>query len=213
MRKTLFALFAALLIAPTAASAQFYFGIHGGVNVLQDSQWDNAGGSSAPVADVEYKAGGTVGGVVGFRFPVGRRNHIEVEGEVTYRSNELDSYTDWWTGFDIPVTGKVNSTAYMANFWFNFGTGSRWTPYVGGGLGVADVETSGVVLGSTAFQDDSDTVWAGQLGGGVAFGITPNLSLTMDYRAFATEQPRFSNLGVDAEYLSSSLRVGLKLRL
>lgn len=212
MRKTIAALFAAALLAPSAASAQFYFGGHGGLNLVADAEATDVSGAGNH-ADLTFEPGETFGVVVGARIAVGARNAIDLEGEVTIRDNEIDSYTDWWTGIDIPVSGDVSSTAYMANLWFNFGRDRRWTPYVGGGLGLVDVETSGMVVGGTAFGDDEDTVFAAQLGAGVNFGITPNLDLTLDYRAMATETVRFDNLQLDVDYVNYSFRAGIKLRL
>lgn len=212
MRKTIVALFAAALFAPSAASAQLYFGGHGGLNLVADTEaTDVSGGGNH--ADITFQPGETYGAVVGGRIPVGARNAIDLEAEITLRDNEIDSYTDWWTGIDIPVSGDVSSTAYMVNLWFNFGRDRRWTPYVGGGLGLVDVETSGVVIGGTAFADDEDSVFAAQLGAGVAFAITPKLDLTLDYRVLATEAVRFQALQLDADYVSYSFRAGIKFRL
>ncbi len=51
---------------------------------------------------------------------------------------------------------------------------------------------------------------AGQVGAGIAFGISDSTALTLDYRFFATADPDFNNL--KTEYMRHDARLGLRFR-
>lgn len=208
--KYLITVVATLALSVGLANAQFYVGAHGGLSLQSESTLTDKSGVPPLIdVDVDFDAGGTVGGVLGYRFPLGR-NSIDAEVEATYRTNGIDTASA--LGVTVPVAGDLTSVAVMANGWFNFGTGTPFTPYVGGGLGFVFIETDGVSIGGVAFPDDDDTVFGGQFGGGVAYAVTPQLDLTLDYRFLITSDASLKKLQVDAEYMNHSFRAGVKYR-
>jgi opacity protein-like surface antigen len=73
----------------------------------------------------------------------------------------------------------------MANVWYDFDVGG-FRPYVGGGIGWADVEVDGAYITSPSpVIDSSDDGFAWQLGGGINFQVSPNVQLGFGYRYFS----------------------------
>ena len=94
------------------------------------------------------------------------------------------------------VKGDFSMLAFMANVDYDFDTGSRWVPYIGGGLGVAtiSIDTETPSLG-TSLADDSDTVFAYQVGAGIGYEFPleegRSVTVSLDWRFFGTQDPTF----------------------
>ena len=183
--------------------ANWYGSIQAGANWLDDADTTISAGPAALSGDVEFDSGYTLSGAIGYAYPSGLR----LEGELSYRNNDLDQSEG------VGLDGDVTATAVLANLWYDFKTGGKWKPYIGGGLGFAQVnlDLDGVEGISIGF-DDNDWVFAYQLGAGVAFPISSKTMLSVDYRYFATSDPEFKDLGVkiDSEIRSHALMLGLR---
>ena len=44
----------------------------------------------------------------------------------------------------IPVSGPADQLGAMVNVWYDFNEGSRWRPFIGGGIGFVQVDWGGV---------------------------------------------------------------------
>lgn len=193
---------ACLCFATTSQAAQsaqnansFYGGAFGGFTFQPDLDL-SAGGLTF---NLETDPGFNFGAVLGYKMAFGLR----VEGEISYRQNDLDNLA----GF--PLNGDISALTFMGNGWYDFYTGTQWIPYVGGGLGFANVR-----MDSSAFPiDDSDTVLAWQIGGGVGFEMSPGVVLSADYRFLGTADANltddFGNR-FDQEYLSHNIMFGIR---
>jgi OOP family OmpA-OmpF porin len=105
------------LFALRPSNPSFYVGVEGGLNWLLN---DNA---------YTFDTGFAAGGFVGYDF-VGLR----LELETAYRGNNGRS--------SFGTSGTYNQLAVMANAYYDFLPGAILTPYVGGGLGMAFVDSS-----------------------------------------------------------------------
>jgi opacity protein-like surface antigen len=78
------------------------------------------------------------------------------------------------SGGTVSVKGgsKVRQINALANVWVDLPVAERFHPYVGGGLGVAGFESEG----------EGRSVFAWQVGAGLAYDVTPHVALTLDYR-------------------------------
>jgi outer membrane protein OmpA-like peptidoglycan-associated protein len=78
----------------------------------------------------------------------------------------------------------------LFNGFYDLNTGTPFTPYIGGGIGVGFFHAS--LTGNTpaghaiTAYSGSDTTFAYQGIAGVSYALSPNLSLTADYRYLAT---------------------------
>ena len=197
---------AVLLAGAGGASAQsFYVGAYGGVNYGHESDVlvDGIGGASI-ATDIGYAAGGFVGYDFG--------NSFRVEGELAYRRNGLDAMSVG--GGSVPMEGYVSSTALMVNGLYDFDTGSALKPHIGGGVGAAQfsVRDSRPVGDPDPPTNQDDTVLAYQFIAGVGYGLSPTLTLFVDYRLFGTLDPEFTSdtdEKIEVSYLNSSIMVGI----
>ena len=153
-----FALFLMPVLIPDAraADSRWYVGLSVPVMFIDDSEsvttGNNIGGLGSPTGPMptpysanavnEYKTGFRVSGVLGYEFGSGFR----VEGELFFGRANVSKLT--YTGItsgplqinepftDPTVSGPADQLGGMVNVWYDFNTGSRWKPFIGGGIGV-----------------------------------------------------------------------------
>lgn len=183
------AIAALAMTAPAqAAGSGWYLSLSGGANWLDDNDFAVSNGVDTLTVNTESDTGWFVGGAVGYSLSQLVTPGLRVEVEVGYRDNSVDG--DW-----VSTTGVVSdsglleydhtSLSVMANAWYDFDVGGV-RPYVGGGVGWADVEVDGNFLGGDvpAFKY-SDDGFAWQVGGGINFQVSPNVQLGLGYRYFS----------------------------
>ena len=104
----------------------------------------------------------------------------------------------------ITVNGAFSMLAFMANVDYDFDTGSRWVPYVGGGLGLAIISLDTETEAGTSLADDRDTVFAYQVGAGIGYEFPlaegRSLTVSLDWRYFDTQSPTFKGDVTGAEF-------------
>ena len=88
----------------------------------------------------------------------------------------------------------------MVNGFYDVENKTPFTPYIGGGIGFANVD----------LDSEDDRVFAYQLGIGVGYAIDEVITLDLGYRYFATSDPEFLG-GIKAEYSSHNLLVGIRV--
>jgi opacity protein-like surface antigen len=109
----------------------------------------------------------------------------------------------------------------MANAWADFAVSPNVTVHAGGGIGAARVRLGVSSLGGADAitivpLNDSDTVFAFQLGAGAAWHVMPNVSLTLDYRYFQAVNPSFrvtfggASTKFSDDYQAHSIMVGVR---
>lgn len=189
----------------------WYAGLQGGLNIMQDADASDSTGSG----EIRTDEGFAVGGYAGYRLD----NGIRLEAEGTYRQNDLDElsvdtvFSIPVGGVTVPLDGDVSSFAFMANIWFEPQVGEHWLPYIGGGIGGVYIDAD-ASSGGVSLIDDSTTVFGGQVGAGVGYAITSNVVVSLDYRFMVTADPEFDEVGtsdkLDAEYLNHSIMVGVR---
>ena len=149
-------------------------------------------------------------------FAFGRRhsNTLRSEIEVGIRGNDIINNTV--IGFDdtpgITETeenvGSVNAVSLMKNFIIDFDNNSRFTPYVGAGLGVSYVE---VEFGDSSEFEEGQTLFSYQAIGGIATRLTSAADFIVEYRFLGTSEVEFDEFGQELAYNTSNLFFGIKL--
>jgi opacity protein-like surface antigen len=143
-------------------------------------------------------AGFIVGGAVGMSLSNVVKG-LRAEVEVAYRQNQIDGLWTSNTGSPIGVSSGTldidhSTFSVLANAWYDFSLGGV-TPYVGGGIGWADTELDGRYAGGVIGPFDfSDSGFAWQVGAGVNFDVSPNITLGVGYRYFKGPDVRVSSL-------------------
>ena len=211
------------LCVPSVASAAngFYVGGYGGLNFLSDVDTNSVQGNVSTSS--EYDTGYALGAVAGYSFDLDQSRAdglaLRTELDVGYRENSIDSIDGTGTfgnatlsGRTSNVSGDVSTFSGLANAWVDYRVG-RITPYVGGGIGLANVSANGISALGVEAVDDSDTVFAYQLGTGVAYNLTEQFALTLDYSYFATSDPELTDEAggdFEAEVASHSVMAGVR---
>lgn len=77
--------------------------------------------------------------------------------------------------------GDFDSSTWMLNAYYDFDTGTRFTPYIGLGLGMMNVELS-YRPGDVEVIKDDDNVFAYQLIGGLNYEVNDSFSVFASYR-------------------------------
>jgi len=98
-------------------------------------------------------------------------------------------------GLGAMPSGNVHSVALMANAIYDFIPNSRWTPYLGAGIGAANDTVSNVNLLGVESNSANSWQFAYQGIAGVKFAATPQVSFALDFRYFGTTSPSYSIAG------------------
>ena len=164
---------------------------------------------------IESEPGVYTGGTAGYDFGL-----IRLEGELSYRWNEMDSIKDRDTGFKYGgVDGDIGVFAVMANAFFDLHNDSPITPYLGGGIGIATIYLSDTYgtdsdgIRRTLYSEDDESVFAYQVGGGLDIALNRQTSLDIGYRYFETDDASFTSdwyQSKDLELQCHSVAVGLR---
>lgn len=128
-----------------------------------------------------------VGGGVGYRF----NRHLRTDATLNYRTgfksgtdHALDPVT-----LDTLVANKsdIESTTLMANAYYDIAKLNRFTPYVGGGIGMAhntfdgiQMSINGTNVGKGASATSTSFAW--QFSAGTSIDITQKFSADIGYR-------------------------------
>jgi opacity protein-like surface antigen len=167
------------MAAGSAAQAQGFGGVwygkaFGGMTFpsADDTTIYDGDGDSLASGDLDYDTGYTLGAAVGYNV----MPSVAVELEYAYRAADLKG----------DIFGDTSSNAVMANAIYKFpGMGAAGTvqPYIGAGLGWANVDVSTDDFGNFTRNDG----FAYQLIGGVAYAVNPAVSLLGEVRWFGTD--------------------------
>src|SRR4029077_9330412 len=111
---------------------------------------------------------------------------FRVEGEINYHSNQIDTVTSSFlpSPHSFGATGSIDSIGLMVNGYYDFLNSSAWTPYLGGGIGAAQLAVSDAGIPALSSFTASDHNWQFAYQGiaGVRYSFTPSISASLDYR-------------------------------
>lgn len=199
------------LAVPAMASAQglpegLYFGSQVGMTWLNDTTFE-----ATPSSKADYK--GSVASVVegGYRFG----NGLRLGAEIGYSRATIGDITGGSAGRS-GGNGQTSALTYMGVAAYEIQTGTPFRPYIGGGVGVADIglHKAGNLFTAGENASKSDTTVAWQLNAGVTYSLFDNMDVSLGYRYLNADPVKTtSSLGRDFkyEYESHSVMVGLRV--
>jgi len=191
------------VVSQANATEGGYIGIQSGAAQAADAD----GASSTNTWTTEYDLGFTIGAVAGYDF-----GHLRFEGEFAYQKNGFDRSSSLGPG--LPggsyLGGDLKTLSGLANVIFEFENESSITPFIGAGIGIANLEVdnlrSPVFPGST---NADDTVFAYQFIAGISIAVSERIALDLSYRYLATEDP---DLHIRSyEYASHNVLLGIRV--
>jgi opacity protein-like surface antigen len=166
------------------AASGLYISVFGGI--VAPSQVDGQYYGSSDL-DLQTQTGFLLGAAVGTHVTSNLRAEFELSWAHHGVSDDDFMYAGWCgTPGACGATGGLSTLYMLGNVWYDMDIGSGFTPYVGGGVGAA------VVMPDITLYGDSSDVWndarlagAAQLGLGVKWDISDNMTLDLGYRAKA----------------------------
>ena len=181
-----------------------------GVSWLEDANLTSSDAGIDLDSDMEFDTGFLLGAAVGYDF-----GPLRIEAELGYRHHEFDEWknvTVNGTNFgDFSGDGQVITLSSLVNAYVDFAPPNfPVTPYAGGGIGFATIYMNDIEIEHVDLDDDDDTVFAYQLGAGVAYAINPFLTLDIGYRYFATDDPEFDDIDTESEYNSHNISLAVR---
>lgn len=211
---------AALPVGAKAQQAQdsnglsgFYTELRGGVNFLDNAR--NSGNANpifpTGTAKTDFGTGFTLGAAIGYKFSDRDRwgsgfwNGVRTELEVGYGQDDINVPMEQFENSQQP---DIDGWRFMANTYYDIDTGTRFTPYVGAGLGFTSLD-----LNNAGLSDKSDTTFTYQFRGGVDYALTKQFSVNVGYRYLDTDNPKFTNNDgslFQTEYNSHAIELGLR---
>jgi opacity protein-like surface antigen len=165
-----------------------------GAVIVNDSDIDDG----VDTGEFSYDTGFGFLGALGSSFEGGGRAEVEVG----YRKNDFDEIKVDGLG-SADIDGDLTSLSLMGNAYYDISTEGSFSPFIGAGIGFANLEGD-----LDDFGDEDDTVFAYQFILGGSFASSKTLSVDLQYRYFATEDPDFD--GLDSEYSSHNVMIGLR---
>ncbi len=178
----------------SSSFAQMYISGNLGLMALSDSDLNDG----FDTGEISYDAGFGLTGAIGSSLDGGAR----VEVELGYRGNDMDRIKVDGLG-SADIDGDTTALSLMGNLFYDFSTEGSVKPFIGAGLGIANVDADIDFIGS-----EDDTVFAFQFAAGLGFAASETLKVDLQYRFFVTEDPEFE--GLEAEYVSHGLMIGLR---
>ncbi len=184
-----------------------------GLGMLSDDTLTYNDGSTAQSVNASYEASFAGGGTIGYRFG----NRWSLEGELTYRRNELDPV-------DVPGLGSFTGGDFAslgfglnALYRFDIGNSGNWSAYVGPGvvyLQEIDIDFDADGQQEVSFESD-DTAFQ------VKFGTRYDFSSRWFAEAGATyltasgvrmELPADSSQTIESDYNHWTISAGIGFR-
>ena len=169
------------LLAPLTAHADTVPGWYVSGGVIAHQPIDSTASRGGVNNKLEYDLGWGVEGALGYAWASG----IRTEGELAFSRATASKVN----GAQVN-TGHLNNLDVMANLYYDFQTHTSWTPYVGVGIGMGnvDIEHVGPITGGGLVNDSSDE-FAYQGIAGIAYQFNNFWSFQADYRYVGTTDP------------------------
>lgn len=168
-----------------------------GMSFMTDSDW----GDDADNVEIGFDPGLAANIAVGYNLGMGR-----IEAELGYQKNDVDELRGDVATFK--AAGDVSCISFLVNGYFDFVNASPLTPYLSVGIGGARVDVNNFNALGYKVAGNNETVYAFQVGAGVAYAINKNLTLDLKYRYFGTEDVRIEFY--EAEIASHNVYLGLR---
>ncbi len=204
---------AGLVLAGSSVSALAasgpYLGGHFGLVMLDDAKNHSDEGSF--IFDFEQGLGGgvTLGFDLDDDYPHIGKGRIEVE--LGYRQADLDRVEFNEGPFD--ADGDVTVLNAMLNTIAEYRHGSQWRPYLGLGIGAAQVSLNDATTFGGPLVDDDDLVFAYQVLAGLGLKLSKTLTWDIGYRWLSSTDPELvDGLGEEFDFDFSSHQLSLGLR-
>ena len=201
-------LLVAVLMVPTAGFAasdqlgiyvapKFVYGLTQMNNVKHNYTENYPGGVDFESYSVGDKHDNTFGGSLAIGYDFDKMFEVPVRAEIEYsifsRAKAKQRFTEADTGLPnerMSRTQSFNIQTLFVNAYWDINTGTKFTPYVGAGIGAAFIKTKGNSKGYNDLEGSWDidfgsktvTNFAWNVGAGLGYDITDHWTVDLGYR-------------------------------
>lgn len=195
-RAAALAVLCALLGAAPATGDGFYVEIEPGASTLADADLtvttDFFDGGEAS-GDIESEPTWAIGGSVGYRY-----GGFRVEVDASRRALDFDEVTLLdpdlpGGGGEIGDDGDLTLYLGLVNAFYGMRFG-RFEPFVGAGLGFADLDIDGDYGANVLDVDEGSTEFAWSVSGGVSAFVHEHVAVSIGYRYVGMTDPDFATV-------------------
>lgn len=193
----IFSSFLGSMLATGLSSASFmdgcYVNANGGANWLK-TQMYRVRDQNAPLGttvDLRNNSGWNGGIAIG-----SQAESYRLEAAMDFLSNSVKNATAYFPRIvPLSASGRVRATTLLVNGYYDFKPQTSWTPYLGLGLGVANIHPNVSAFEpesqvSAQLRDDS-TEFAYQGIAGVSWSLAKRVKVNLDYRYLRTSTATF----------------------
>ena len=227
LRKLGMLLAAACLLLPVQAGAADLVGVYVAPKfVLNIQHFKGVGydldGDRLPGSDSKDAARAGGGLAVGYDFRPMFSLPVRAELEYAAYGNASHhlGFVDHIEGDALGARHTVGFQTLLANVYWDITNYHGFTPYIGGGLGMAFVKTkvnysyTGTGESENGSFSDTDTVFAGQVGLGCSYAFTDNIAADLGYRFLMMDDGDASISGISMkskDMYAHQLTLGLRV--
>lgn len=195
------------LTTPVASNDYIYFGGFGGIAFTPGNVSTTDPTTGAILNNVDHDTGWNAGAMLGYK-----TGDFRIEGEFVYMNSDVDHFNA--AGIrQTGVSGDTEVYAGMANAYYDLNQFSdMFTPYLGVGVGYADVDTSlrstGPAPGPISFRrSNGEFAYQGIVGFSV--GFDEGFAAFVDYRYFGTTDVS----GLGRRFQNHTINAGITVNL
>ena len=153
----------------------------------------------------------TISAAVGFDFSAISPINARAELEYTYKDKEtfsptVNSTAAFGDGVEVPddtdtfFNNQLRSQSLMLNGYYDFKNTSKFTPYVGVGVGITRAKNQQTDLESKDSVSSTKNHFTWSAGVGVAYSVTDNVALDLSYKYIDAGKFKFNSNDEDGRF-------------
>lgn len=190
----------------SAQEGQVYFASYIGLNVHDGMEF--ADSTSGQSGDFDYEDSTSFAGALGIKY----ESNLRLEAEISYRTSDADRVNFDGGAGAFPLGGELETLLTMFNAYYDFDVDMALQPFITGGIGIAwsdlNIDDSSGFIADTA-NDDISFAW--QVGTGLRYQLSPDVSMSGGYRYLDSSDLEIG--GFEIDYSAHEFRFGLEYAL
>jgi opacity protein-like surface antigen len=211
--------------APEPQGWGWYVSVFGGWSMPDndiDASFTSGTGTTfvSTAAEIDLDNGFMAGLAVGAQFSPWLRGEVEVSGHWHDAEGAASLYyyssASVFTTVTADLSGEANALFLLANLWVDLPVGEVIRPYIGGGVGLGRLDVDFSTTAGSVGVDDSDWALAYQLGAGIDFNLSANISIDAGYQYKVIHDAELEAAGttgafdIHTDYKSHNILLGLR---